>query len=767
MNLEGFHSIERLGRGGFATVFAAVSADDDRPVIIKVLDRFDDVDRDHIHRQLTQVGSLNSLPGVVDFIALVETPDGDLAIVQEQVAGGSIADTVAQYPRGVGESDAAWVAGRMLEVLAVAHQSGIVHTSLRPSNVLFGDGTAKITDFEMTAVASSPAWSGAALASDAMFVAPELLMGQPPEPSADMFSVGLIAYFLATGRRTSTSSTAAIAWAARGTEPLELDVSGLSAEFAEWIGTAVSHDPTQRPQSALDAMAKLSRVAPVEPSSALSRVLNAKAYNGRPGPADQSPPSQPNPVVPPHTGANPTIVMPAVSVGLPPEETWDPPTSRHERIERHTTGNNDLGSLASNQGGDGGYGQHASTGDYPMDRISPVPVNAGIDPTTEMVVPDITPAPLYGRPAPEGPRQGSDGDEYDHDEPDRRMVLAFSALALVVISVIGVVTFKLAGNVVNGNTNGDEQLASPELGEDGARPLVVPSTVGLLAQDATSQLRELGLFVQIVEEVNDAVRDGYVISQSVPPETVGRPGQTITLTVSTGPAKVPLPDLLNISEAEALARLSAMGFAAAVDYKDVDYGSPDAGNVVFQDPAAGVPVDEETPIVLTVGQPPQACEIKADVAAPSPVSFVPPLVRGDADFGSNGPRMDLQIDLVAEAHQLGGIVTLKGEETRRDFTTVSGTKNIVLYTAPEGWEIRSVAVSPVFSHRYKDSDEQQDVFSFNEGFVTNLSYVGDIRGPEAGTLAGVTISFNQISLELVEAGDCVIVEDLDVNDDGA
>lgn len=763
MNLEGFHSIERMARGGFATVYSAADATTGRPVVIKVLDRIDHADRDHFRRRVEQVKPLNSRAGVVGVIDMVETPDGDLALVQQYLPGGSVDDIIVDQADGIGESDAAWVSGRVLETLAVAHQAGIVHAQLKPSNILFGNGNVCLADFEMAALNESPTWGGGAVSANAVFAAPEILMGDDPAVAADLYSVGVLGYYLATGLRVNATVAEAMAWAARGTPPLSFDTSRLSAEFASWLSVVASHDPRQRFGSAMEAMAQLSRVIPPEPSPALRSLLEARIHTGDVPVAvpisNQGPDSQSNRSLPSQTGANPTIVMPAVSIGSNPGEAWDPPTSPTDQIHSRPPQRPDP--MSDRDDGEGATAViRRPSQEYPVTSAMPSHTGASMEHTAEMArVQAMTGHTYDGHD--HGLPSGEAANDYDIDEPDRRLVLAFSAVALIVIAVIGIAIVKFGGNVAGGGgPTQDQSVASNGIDQVGSTEVVVPPVVGLTIEDASSQIRELGMFVQIDEEINDAVRDGYVVSQSVPGNSPGRAGLTITLVVSTGPAMVPFPNLAGYSEIEAMAEIESMGLTASVEYKDVEYGSPEDGHVVFQEPVAGVDVDDTSVIVLTVGQAPRACEIKTDVAAPAPVSLVPPLVRGDADFGANGPRMTLRIDLVAEAHQVSGTLELTGEETRRDFTTVAGTKTIVLYSAPEGWNIRTVGVEERFDHKYKDSDVAEDVFSFTDRLVTNLSYVGDVRGPEAGTLTGVMVSFNQFNVELVEAADCVVVEDL-------
>ena len=87
--------------------------------------------------------------------------------------------------------------------MTVAHQAGVIHRDLKPANVLVNDeGLLKIVDFGVAAAASSGdtqlTKTGYVIGSP-KYMAPEQILGKKVDESADVYSVGVIMYEMATG----------------------------------------------------------------------------------------------------------------------------------------------------------------------------------------------------------------------------------------------------------------------------------------------------------------------------------------------------------------------------------------------------------------------------------------------------------------------------------------------------------------------------------------------------------------------------------------
>jgi serine/threonine-protein kinase len=108
--------------------------------------------------------------------------------------------------------------------------------------------------------------------------------------------------------------------------------------------------------------------------------------------------------------------------------------------------------------------------------------------------------------------------------------------------------------------------------------------------------------VTIVEEASATVAKGVVIRTDPVVGQLVDAGAAITLYVSSGPQPVAMPTVKGLVEAEALAKLTALGLEASIDYADLAAGNANIGKVISQGTAVGTMVTPGTKIVLTVGR---------------------------------------------------------------------------------------------------------------------------------------------------------------------
>jgi beta-lactam-binding protein with PASTA domain len=140
-------------------------------------------------------------------------------------------------------------------------------------------------------------------------------------------------------------------------------------------------------------------------------------------------------------------------------------------------------------------------------------------------------------------------------------------------------------------------------------PLIpVPDVVGLSEDAAVAMLVEDGFRVgEVQSEPSENVAEGTVIRIDPAAGVDAREGANVTLTISTGPPPIPVPDVVGWSEDAAKARLEEEGFSIGEIRREerVDIAE---GEVIRTDPAAGVNAQKRTPVTLTIsaGPPPIA-----------------------------------------------------------------------------------------------------------------------------------------------------------------
>jgi serine/threonine-protein kinase len=130
----------------------------------------------------------------------------------------------------------------------------------------------------------------------------------------------------------------------------------------------------------------------------------------------------------------------------------------------------------------------------------------------------------------------------------------------------------------------------------GREPVEVPPVEGRPEGEAGSVLTGAGLRVSVDEDYSATVAEGDVISQSPQAGTVLRVGDTVTIVISLGPRRFPMPDVVGMGEAQATARLE--GLNLRVDAVDLPSGG---SSVVGQRPEPGTTVEEGDKVTIYVG----------------------------------------------------------------------------------------------------------------------------------------------------------------------
>ena len=191
-----------LGEGGFGEVVEAWDDKLQRSVAIKHLKNPGHAD--HSARLLQEARMAASLrhAAFVKVYALEEGP-GSQAIVMELVPGLTLKQALAQGRPSA--ADALAIVRQIAEAMCEAHESGLVHGDLKPSNLMVEPGgRVRILDFGLAAQAD-PQATTSLLQTDPQgtiaYMAPERLLGHPLRPPSDIYALGVILYELLTGAR--------------------------------------------------------------------------------------------------------------------------------------------------------------------------------------------------------------------------------------------------------------------------------------------------------------------------------------------------------------------------------------------------------------------------------------------------------------------------------------------------------------------------------------------------------------------------------------
>jgi eukaryotic-like serine/threonine-protein kinase len=192
-----------IGRGATGVVYGGLDIATQTPRAVKVWrpqPGADDAAARERFLQEAQRAMDLSHPGIVRVFG-GGTQAGLAFVVLELVAGS----TLARYARAeqrLPEPLVLEIAAQLAEALAHAHRQGVLHRDVKPSNALFDPATrrAVLTDFGLARAPDAQASRSGVFMGSPLYMAPELLAGQPPDARSDLYALGVLTYELLAGR---------------------------------------------------------------------------------------------------------------------------------------------------------------------------------------------------------------------------------------------------------------------------------------------------------------------------------------------------------------------------------------------------------------------------------------------------------------------------------------------------------------------------------------------------------------------------------------
>ncbi|XP_046311223.1 sperm motility kinase Z [Marmota monax] len=286
-----YEVVQGIGEGGFATVKLARHRLTGTEVAVKALAK--------VLWNLPFLSEPDLMagldhPNVIQLFQVIETINY-VYVVMEYAGRGNLRKLIAE-PGGMPEEEARRLFRQTARAVQYCHIKGIVHLDLKPENMALDDsGNVKLIDFGLsdrfTAGQKLNRFWGTLL-----YFAPEIVLGEAYEgPPADVWSLGVILYFMLTGRRPFMASTAQQVkkLILEGTYDTPLNVSEGAQSLIREILTV---DPTQRP-----TLEQVTRHPWLSQGEAAS-----------PSPSVQALPELPDP----------SIIATMVNMGYDPFNTW-------------------------------------------------------------------------------------------------------------------------------------------------------------------------------------------------------------------------------------------------------------------------------------------------------------------------------------------------------------------------------------------------------------------------------------------------------------
>lgn len=627
---ERYRVTRRLARGGMATVYVAQDERLDRPVALKVMHPHLADSAAFVERFRREARSAARIvhPGVVSvFDQGIVTGQGFL--VMELIDGTNLrqllraqgAFTIPQALRYTTDT---------LEALRAAHRVGVIHRDIKPENILVPtDGPAKVTDFGLARAASEVSMSSTGnMLGTVAYIAPEIATTAEADARSDIYSVGIMLYEMLTG---------AVPWA--GESPLQIashhvsdNVPSPSAaqpwiprEIDDLVAALTARESANRPADASDAIDLVARAAATIPSELANRradvapaerhrALETSALNTEIMPAQftrplPAPASSSVALVhtsgatqvaaaasPPKKSARAAawivlVVLLLVVAGVGGRWWWTEYGPGSYLTMPETTGR----TLADVQADLDALGLRTQVEEEFSDDVDTGSVTRS-DPEGGSSVHKRTEVQLY---VSKGVDMKTVPELTGKSQDEAQRSLTEAGLT------VGAITDAYSEDVPQGQVISQSVAAGTSLAHDsavdivlskGRQPLTVPTLSGLSASAAKSAIEDLGLVAAPTDAYSDTVAEGQVISQQTREGSTLHRGDSVAYTVSKGPEKVAIPDVVGLQREEARSRLESAGFTV----KEEAVLGGFFGTVRSSDPAAGTMTKKGSTVTITI-----------------------------------------------------------------------------------------------------------------------------------------------------------------------
>jgi serine/threonine protein kinase len=327
-----YRMVGRLGQGGMGQVFLGVSPGG-RPVAVKAIRPELASDPQFRIRFAREVAAARTVSGVFTAMVVGADVDGPIAwLATAYVPGPSLAEAITEHGP-LPEASLLALAAGLAEALAAIHAAGVTHRDLKPSNVLLAEDGPRVIDFGISRAAESTTLTQTGLTIGSPgFMSPEQAIGTEVGPPSDIFSLGTVLAFAATGKGPfGGGTTASLLYRVVHETP---DLDGVPAAVRPLIERCLIKDPAQRPTAValLDAVGALQPTGNWLPDSVIGMAAAPPSFTPPPGqPAPTSvdgtpaPTAVPLPLVP---GFGPTETSMADFGAAPPyqaTEAWSTP----------------------------------------------------------------------------------------------------------------------------------------------------------------------------------------------------------------------------------------------------------------------------------------------------------------------------------------------------------------------------------------------------------------------------------------------------------
>ena len=245
--LDQYEVTEEIAEGGFAKIFKARHKLLDEPACVKVNkdltpDELSSLTPDEANMRklqnvqllraeaklLWRLGEYHSIPNAKGFYLINRHT---AALVMSWIEGKTLEELVSKNSR-MHPEDASWILERLLGALYYAHANGVVHSDVKPGNVMVEAKKHDIKLIDWGLSVYRPTSATRPVGSTPAYAAPELSEGKPPIPETDIYGAGMVLLYALGGEAAVLSKT------------FPGDVPKPLTEFGSSL---IRYDPRERP----------------------------------------------------------------------------------------------------------------------------------------------------------------------------------------------------------------------------------------------------------------------------------------------------------------------------------------------------------------------------------------------------------------------------------------------------------------------------------------------------------------------------------------
>lgn len=571
-----YEIVEVIGSGGMSDVYKAKCHKLNRLVAIKVLkEEFsNDVNFVSKFKMEAQAAAGLSHPNIVNVYDVVD--EAAIHYIVMELIEGITLKSYIQKKEKLEVKETIGIAIQVAQGIAAAHEQNIIHRDIKPQNMIISkDGKVKVADFGIARAATAQTLSSAAMGS-VHYISPEQARGGYSDARSDIYSLGITIYEMVTGRLPFEGDNTVTIALAHLEEPItrpSIYNPDIPISLENIILKCTEKKPERRYNSVPEVISDLRKVllSPDENFVKMAPVLdNSETITISPKELDTIQRSY------------------RPSAGNRHDDDVNPKLEKMMTLVGVIMAVVIVGILVFVFSQLTGVFRAGTNGTTAVTEITTLESETTLK-DTEVYMPDILNLSL------------DLGEAKLKDSTLQMKIIGYEESDTFAKNTImrqeiaeGTIVAKYSTvNVVVSNGSDFIKLSEMSLTE-------------LNEEAATSLLKNQNLAVSIKKENHDTVSAGNVIRYE--PDTA-KPGETITLYVSDGPAAAmkTIPDIVNITEADAIGKLAEVQLVpgkTALAYSD----TVAAGLVISQNPAAGLQLPEGNTVSYVVSQGPEVIQ---------------------------------------------------------------------------------------------------------------------------------------------------------------